>query len=117
MKLELKPEQIYPYLPYKLKLVWNKGVNTIEMHPDNVTHVINLVNDGVDREDRWKLILRKLSDVTNEELELFGCDESTLRVNVWAQKTEIGLWNELLEKHFDLFDLIKNNLAIDINTI
>lgn len=125
MKLELK--HLSPYLPYELKLVWNRGINDIEMFQDNISHVIRLANDDEDREDRWKPILRPLSDILNKNEEfLFIYDKLTSFKSVSELldfKNTLDLstitYNEvilLLKHHFDIFGLIKAGLAIDINT-
>ncbi len=66
-----------------------------------------------------KLILRPLSDFNDEEQELFYKDNDTW--NSSDRKTqairEAKRTQWFLERHYDLFRLIDQNLAVNINTI
>lgn len=69
----------------------------------------------------WKPILRRLSDITEEEaLEIWNMDEECL-VRYHSEKVMIGfdLYTDsflyLLSKGFDLFNLIDSGLAVDNN--
>ena len=78
-----------------------------------------------------KPILLPLSDLTKEDISNFyGMTESEIK-NIeweeWAQELkhlietdsplQLKQFNYLFSRNFDLFGLIENNLAIDINTI
>jgi len=67
---------------------------------------------------QYKPILRQLSDITEEEKNWFGWDRETwdYTINKMSYKTYHFHGDELLyllSKHFDLFGLIDNGLAID----
>jgi hypothetical protein len=90
----------------------------IVMHSISGRHVILFAN--------IKPILRCLSDMTEQEMQECGNMEYDFSddpdLNKWEPKDfEIGLsprqfaW--LLSKHFDLFDLIPDGLAIDKSTL
>ena len=103
MKRELK--HFAPYLPYGLKFI-NKtiyGKTIVEM---NTYNILNLLVDS-------KPILRPLSNLTKDEYShlLYG-NPLEYKINELPYKPFI----KLLENHFDVFHLIPQGLAIDINT-
>jgi hypothetical protein len=137
MNLEIK--HLAPYLPYKLKCLYT--------HTNKIGTISNIytIGDGYDNEDvklsidynneehiwMFKPILRPLSDLT-KEIEVNGekfvpqkkmpyLDFYWLITSVNPQ--ELVMKNnyedilKLLEWQFDVFGLIENNLAIDINTL
>lgn len=133
MKLELK--YIAPYLPYGLKGIItyhadNKEICTLGVKCDinNVCDIYDFLNSSYD----LKPILRPLSDLT-KEIEVNGEKfvpilemERIFKINpLWegwdfkhiAVELPIEIWNKLFEWHFDVFGLIPQGLAIDINTL
>ena len=119
MKLELK--HIAPYLPYKLMFLevrrgmFSNSEDIAEQSPMNVGNINSLLNGKVYRVISRKPILRPLSDLLK-----LGSN-----VEWWSIKIELGIpkyleydsMQELLKEHYDVFGLIENNLAIDINTL
>lgn len=82
-------------------------------------------------EPEIELIYRPLSDLT-KEIEINGekfvpkdkfyfknmsRPDYIIESNMLYGKLEIGIYEKLLEWHFDLYGLIKKGLAIDINTL
>jgi len=132
MKLELKNSA--PYLPYKLKIfVESDGflqndetfeVNAITQNGVNVTTKRFPFNTDYSF-DEFKLILR--SDLTKEIIdEMQGSyyfDPSTEKWTEFDSMCDDPVyWSYsdvqiLLKHHYDISNLIENNLAIDINTI
>lgn len=136
MNLELK--HLAPYLPYRLKIS-----STHTMHAKqgigNINHVVYLVNKGY---SDYKPILRPLSDLhklidwnkdgeltsighlhciekVNEDGDEFYAEqfyvEYTQNPSFNLDITYFNWW--LFEHHFDVFGLIEQDLAIDINTL
>jgi len=138
MKLELK--YLSPYLPYDVRIARftaNDKFKRVEysLRAGNLQEVV--------RCDNLKPILRPLSDLTKEinlhddffaipienmtgyKLDgnisvapttvryLYGCSKGEIE----AKFLDYWVIVQLLEWHFDIFNLIENNLAIDINTI
>ncbi len=135
MKLELK--HLAPYLPYGLKVRRDYEL----MSPPPTKHSVMLTVQGIHDDgilttlefgavkfSECKPILRPLSDLTKEiehNGEKFVPFE---KVGIWEGKRplkhtgRILCWpyeaiEDLISWHFDVFNLIENNLAIDINTI
>ena len=131
MELELK--HLAPYLPYGLKCIdgeligisnhigWSGIFKAI--HGSNHIPICGI-----------KPILRPLSDLTKEievngekfvPIEYFEDKYYTLDLHKqchrllenedWIYQTNFMLINYLLKWHFDIFGLIENNLAININ--
>ena len=103
MKLELK--HLAPYLPYGVHLMNNYGRwhNTTLHKSISIYMMLEM-----------KPILRPLSDLTK-----LGSNERW-----WRDKIALGITKldyesiqELLEEHYDVFGLIEEGLAIDINTL
>jgi hypothetical protein len=118
MKLELK--HLAPYLPYELKYKFN---NTIYYYQHCSTREFDYENS--------RPILRPLSDL-QKEIEVNGekfvpqkkmpyLDFDWLITSVnpqeFVMKNNYEDILKLFEWHFDIFGLIKNGLAIDINTL
>lgn len=141
MKLELK--QIAPYLPYELKIFWHKDSLPVwdVMNMYNIDKVIAIAGKYED-EDRWKPILRPLSELTkeieingvkfipvNEILRIFNKSLNHLSTDyqlkalrkfeqeVITKELPYSYISMLIEWHFDIFGLIEKGLAIDINTL
>lgn len=138
MKLELK--HIAPYLPYGLKcLVLNPAEGEeyiLEMascfnHGDELQVALTYSsgNDYGFCSDEFKPILRPMTDLTNE-IEVNGekfmpIEKMSPAPNFFnvefLQKTPLACSYEvvqkLLEWHFDVFGLIAEGLAVDMNEI
>lgn len=123
MKLELK--HIAPYLPYELKIKYN---NSTEGHW-NTMMVGHMTSDII---QLWKPILRPLSDLTKEEFrsefnkqsehvgfdfDYFSDFTGFFIAENYVLSFPFDIIQWLIEKHFDVFGLIRQGLAIDINTI
>jgi len=132
MKLELK--HLSGYLPYGLEMYWEdnqyRPQESWELKYESVDFVLNNQN---------KPILRPLSDLTKEIevngekfvplielLRLSNFDVSRMKTkeqleyeDVFCNMDFISFKDaqKLLEWHFDIYNLIENNLAIDKNTI
>ena len=132
MKLELR--HLAPYLPYRLKYMdWDYELSTLDGL--DVNGDAFCADSGEIDFQLIKPILRPLSDLT-KEIEVNGqkfipIDKLGLSYD-WSDNisiydfypnNNIGMEdiyftvNKLYEWHFDIFNLIENNLAIDINTI
>ena len=138
MKLELR--DLAPYLPYGVKMIFEKSgdirlLNGLFIELGELRFHFNVINRG---QTIWnyKPILRPLSDLTKEievngqkfipinwlenqypNLDLNYQCESLLDDERWINQCEYLLIQHLFEWHFDIFNLIKNNLAIDINAL
>ncbi|MCP4984868.1 MAG: hypothetical protein GY928_02025 [Colwellia sp.] len=116
-KLTIK--HLAPYLPYGLKVNIGKDLEK------NSTLTCETI--------LWyemyaiKPILRPLSDLINTNYHFIYDKETDIESIIkWVEldsdsrltdKYSYEFWSMLFENHFDIFDLIENNLAIDINTI
>lgn len=122
MKLKLK--NLAPYLPYELgiKPIWR----SIYMGGYSQKELTTYILDNYEL-DEIKPILRPLSDLRKEE---FNYLYTLLRVHIGKNKRDklinegygitdlpYFIFEQLLENHFDMFNLIKNDLAVDINTL
>jgi len=126
MKLTL--QHLAGYLPYGLKGISKEENLGIEIVKGFSTYgkdnIINIITD-VDDIDliMFKPILRPLSDLTRKELELEGFDSYIdyltyeNKGSQWTLKAPFNMVQYLLSQHFDIYNLIQNNLAIDKNTI
>ena len=114
MKLELK--HLAGYLPYGLKV----------LHNDFKNHILTMDSCGSesdslsieDIEEYARPILHPLSDLSNKYVSQSILD----RINECSSKDikEALNYNSityLLQIHFDIYGLIENGLAIDINTL
>jgi len=136
MKLELHHSS--PYLPYKLKIfVESDGF----LQNDETFEVNAITQNGVNVSvkrfpfntdysfDEFKIILRPLSDLTeridkDEDVTFLDWIISEYEIDVIAfievnsiERLPYEIMEYLFEWHFDIYNLIENNLAIDINTI
>lgn len=140
----MKLEHLAPYLPYKLKVIYEHSnkIGTIS----NIYSIgkgyddddIKIAIDYSEAEHLWmfKPILRPLSDLTKEiehngekfvpieKIGLNSCSffHTTYLVNKNGYEFEIkkipyNEFQKLFEWHFDVFGLIEKGEAIDINTI
>ncbi len=126
MKLELK--HLAPYLPYGLKMATkDKSGQIWILECENIKHGLTW----------WKPILRPLSecikDLNNENyLCVDSCDVEYYRLHSgketfkiypfdasWIYTTDVyeNFYEYFFEHHFDVFGLIDQGLAIDINTL
>ena len=133
MKLELK--HLVGYLPYGLKVQSTTGhITSISIEFDECDFCVKEVLAGI-----AKPILHPLSDLTkfcedlgfvpienlkerDSNIEFLGWYKSTFAFRL--DEKEIGymampyyIIQQLQEWHFDIHNLIENNLAIDINTL
>jgi hypothetical protein len=126
MKLELK--HLAPYLPYGLKIKTNNQIRTLSIGILTTTeNSLSNIIYGIGH----KPILRPLSDLTKEvevngeklvpidklAIQLF--DTETQKIILKGEINGIPYWvmQKLFEWHFDVFGLIEEGLAIDINTL
>jgi len=112
MKLELK--HVAPYLPYKLNyLVWNgKAKPYIQEMKEMRTYTPHVFANI-----ESKPILRPLLDLQNEEFKNRILNREYIIENGADANLSYYEWSYLFEEHFDIFGLIKKNIAIDINTL
>ncbi|MEL4307391.1 hypothetical protein [Joostella sp. CR20] len=142
MKLELK--HLAPYLPYSLKVNRYDAYeffNPLDLMGFSYGKA-EICNEGILSKDialdKIKPILRPLSDLTKEiehkgrrfipeaEIEnLFGSFELNhnpellhFKLDSWTTWSDLhSVTSKLFEWHFDVFNLIPNNLAININDL
>ncbi|RUP37022.1 MAG: hypothetical protein EKK63_15745 [Acinetobacter sp.] len=145
MNLELK--HIAPYLPYGLKFLTSKGQFEYGKHDIIICRGAYSEDLGLGLEFLHKgdlrymsemrpirPILRPLSDLTKEIGEKFvpiekcgycsleDCTNESGEIEEITSSHILGFmpfnyFDKLLEWHFDVFGLIPNGLAIDINTL
>jgi len=137
MKLELK--HLAPYLPYELKyaILSDDDNDTYYIDPKHNTIGVggnqsNVTNICLVEYSKpiYKILLRPLSDLFNGDYEDI-LDEfsevsleafklaflSKLRPLNTLDKINYTIANKLFEHHFDLFGLIEEGLAIDVNQL
>jgi len=138
IKLELK--HLSPYLPYGLK-VYNKN-NKVDLTIVGCTHGLIIMHNekysqefSFDKfqEYNYKPILHPLSDLT-EEIEHNGkkfvptenknliyiknaVDTKLFDIQQLVCVASYSAYQKMFEWHFDVFGLIPEGLAIDINTL
>ena len=141
MKLELK--HLAPYLPYDLqmayiirgKIVEIGDLNKVFIYRDT-THPIRYGINYNDAEHEWmfKPILRPLSSMIEKESDeiedIIGCnfyiyasgngiEIEDIIIDPWGGQSVLRMetlnriYEWLFKNHFDVFNLIENNLAID----
>lgn len=129
---KIKVSEIAPYLPYKVKARF-KETNKKGCRSYVNGTVACVYNDGSivcgdtvnASPEKFKLILRPLSDLTSEffseVLNIDISDEITIKEfrdqQISIFNLPFGCAKILFENHFDLLGLIERNLAIDINTL
>jgi len=128
-KLELK--HIAPYLPYKLMIRYHNKTIVMNAGGGSASNWIGIQAVIYRHVNNCKPILRPLSDLTKEievngekftpmiELDYQNTNNSWLFVVRALIEGEVRYSRilKLLEWHFDIFGLIENGLAIDINTL
>jgi hypothetical protein len=122
--LELK--HLAPYFPYGLKCEIIDSVPSLE--PYEVATLKGIYSDGqcvfhdiVESQHGFhsiKPILNPLSALTEEHKKNCGYNNLEVLIDcIRSQELETKIWNDLLQNHWDVFDLIPKDLAIDINTL
>ena len=133
MKLTIK--ELAPYLPYGLKIrmfLYNFGDCEITMglkniEPDKIfnkdleqlppTEPLKEVGISVVLSDSFiKPILRPLSDLTTNAF-IFKKDLEHIKLHNEVITMRYYVVEYLFQNHYDVFGLIEQNLAIDINTL
>ena len=131
-QLELK--HLSPYLPYGLKLLVERIHHKFICHlvvSNNSNSLRNGLNANMLMEYNAKPILRPLSELNVESIEstLFGkmsdniaewfkyFDSDSQNKDIAILQAPYPVLEYCFENHFDVFSLIKNGLAIDINTL
>ncbi len=126
MKLELR--HLAPYLPYKLKGFYDGENEGIEIMRGLVEDEIITDVDQFELTD-FKPLLRPISDLSSDEFDMDTISkgaiqflDETANLPHNSRESHIGSiqycdMKKLLEWKFDIFGLIKEGLAIDINTI
>jgi hypothetical protein len=144
MKIQLK--NLAPYLPYQLKFLYHGNIYKMrwinrfgDIDYDSQNDFIDAFPPNIFNKelDLVKLILRPLSDLTREievngdkfvpierlfEVESsmdrhFNYLEIEQQSKIGMKYISYGIVQKLFEWHFDVFGLIENDLAIDINTL
>ena len=125
MKLEIK--HIAPYLPYGLPLYMTaytdevSGRVELELAIQTVEQVLACVNRGVENKHYFP-ILKPLTGLKSEDIS--SCYYSEILHN-WRDIEQdlsngtayLKAYNYLVSNHYDVFGLIDNGLAIDINEV
>ena len=129
----MKLEHLSPYLPFKIWFIYDgkkllcKGIYNIKgCWYFKATGGVYLI-------DECKPILRPLSDLTKQRIDIiyFGViatdndmygtrDEFEDDLEIWLcdmAHIPLCVYNFLIMNHFDVFGLIEKGLAIDINTL
>jgi len=132
MKLELK--HLAPYLPYGLKFTGDSGIETELCMIDFNKNQVKAIIQGSDAEsislESNKPILHPLSDLAKEIKyngeKLVPCnkiifnpyyDNTDVRETILKGYESYKNITQLLKWHFDVFGLIQEGLAVDINTL
>lgn len=122
MKLNLTIAHVAPYIPYDIRVIYKEnGKYVIEtlscVFETRSTSGYRIVLD-------FKLLLRPLSELTDELIGMMSTDkmiQSELSLirdkHICYQRATYETVQILLEYHFDIFDLISKDLAININEI
>jgi len=128
MKLELK--HLAPYLPYGLKVLSYQRVKSLRSLSSDTLYLYGNVLKGYTYKE-CKPILRPLSDLTKDNVaefyQLDSIDLELIDIDEWTEelihminagdKFQLRQFNLLFSWHFDIFNLIPQGLAIDINTL
>lgn len=123
MKLELK--HLAPYLPFELKLfrpnAISKNIPFYELTVSTMNDCIKATNNMVEN-NIFKPMLKPISLNVLNDFEIPLSDIDILQYMI-SGDTETYKWLSyrtiefLFSNHYDVFGLIKNKLAIDINTL
>jgi hypothetical protein len=137
----LKLEQIAPYLPYGLKLFWKgshpsnqneKQISTLNPGSGDFNKIPDVLR-GFNKHATVKLVLRPMSELTNDELRtaMWSIGHSshidwttTEREAVisrygrkyWIKDIPYAVMEYLFKNHYDVFGLIDAGIAVDINS-
>ena len=123
-----------PYLPYKLRIMYGKRNCVMIMlsgSSNNWIGIHSIINRQWNEKYPIKPILHPLSDLTKEIVHngepFIPIEEVQMHHDFSILKTDklekhplrypYTVIQKLFEWHFDIFGLIENNLAIDINTL
>lgn len=119
MKLELKRKleiALYSYLPYGLRRQWLFGANSLKQDRTQPVKLRDI--DWLLKAEKAFIILHPLSDLTENIANKYGyCNVRLFIIGIREQEIQIKLWNNLLAEHWDVFSLINDGSAIDINTL
>ena len=106
------------YLPYRIQIKWNSGM--IE-----TMNAIDISNPDDLRSGRVKPILKPLDTITEEEVNNIS-EELNLIPKFTTKLIDLhkhnpavsgfGLVNQLIKNHYDVFGLIAEGKAIEINS-
>jgi len=109
--LELK--HIAPYLPFGLQYIntLRNEINSLTIYQYPKFVQVNKSKNAITL-NSYKPILRPLSDLT-KEIEIEGIKFVPIDIS----EIKLHTYNKLLEWHFDVFGLIEQGLAVDINTL
>jgi len=141
-RMKLEPKHLAPYLPYKLKLILKKDWHNENWNDYDVVEMMQITlsdkwfyigankdkNTFVSSEQfQFKPILHPLSDLLKDEYSFIyenETDYDTIKDCVYMDhesfrmsKFSFEFWEDLFRYHFDVFGLIDDGLAIDINTL
>ena len=115
MKLELK--HLAPYLPYRLKCKTHKSIAILsDLTTNDIYECASFIEEprdmigenGMLHFEDFKPILRPLSDMNISDKAMDKLINGALSYNVFI---------DAVSQHFDVFCLIQQGLAIDINTL
>jgi hypothetical protein len=135
--MELEIKHLAPYLPYNLRFDNGRDYEKdylygIRANCYNVKMAQGSRDSDYFRLEKVKPVLRPLSDILNEIeyddksfVPMFYWDDEKRRELLsfasesykYVEYLEYFIVEKLIEWHFDIFNLIPNGLAIDINTI
>lgn len=132
MENKLTLEHLTPYLPYRLKGIFQFNdekcvLVSIDYFRNQISVFGKTLWNDLDVSE-FKPILRPLSDLT-KEIEHNGekfvpCEQFKYDMECMLKECDVDLdcmsynvINSLIEWHFDIFGLIDKNLAVDINTL
>jgi len=133
--MELEIKHLAAYLPWRVKV---SPIHVLT-HGNGIGSIMHILTS---KSSIYKLRLHPLSDLTSPKNGIDGitwfddicwnffdsrtpdnyeCSKIVLNELLQASEVQMdtyyGLVEYLLENHFDIFNLIQNNLAIDINAI
>ena len=129
MKPKLTLKHLAPYLPYQVKAKFKEtqlnpkcrkyAIGTVGAVYDGSKEPTIVCFDTVNSSpDKFKLLLRPLSWITDEVLSDINCDLSTqIEIKdieaqiVWHGNVSYGAMQILFEHHVDVFGLIEQGLA------
>lgn len=119
MKLELK--HYAAYLPHKLKYFDITQLPSVFVLD---TETLDGVINDSDHIGTIRFLLHPLSDLTKDEFSFIWDNETDLEsIEQWIETPDFSnkfsfiFWQLLFENHFDLFRLIENSLAANINLL